>query len=52
MTASSSSTNFLDTMRGVAPFRAFDWTDDAISLNNTLLDTSQRPAYLLSMVQR
>lgn len=36
----------------MATFRAFDWTDDAISLNNTLLNTSQRPAYLLSMVQR
>jgi ATP-binding cassette subfamily C (CFTR/MRP) protein 1 len=36
----------------VATYRAFDWSEDAISLNNTILDTSQRPAYLLSMVQR
>jgi ATP-binding cassette subfamily C (CFTR/MRP) protein 1 len=48
----SSSTNFLDTIKGVATSRAFDWTEDAISLNNTLLYNSQRPAYLLSMVQR
>ncbi|KAK5991347.1 ABC transporter FGM5 [Cladobotryum mycophilum] len=45
-------TNFLDTIKGVATFRAFGWTEDAVSLNNRLLDTSQRPAYLLSMVQR
>lgn len=46
------STNFLDTIKGVATIRAFHWTEDAIALNTQLLDTSQRPAYLLSMVQR
>ena len=47
-----SSTHFLDTIKGVATLRAFDWTESLISVNNTLLDTSQRPAYLLSMIQR
>ncbi|GKT58044.1 ABC transporter [Colletotrichum tofieldiae] len=45
-------TNFLDTIRGVATLRAFGWTDDAMRLNSSLVDTSQRPEYLLSMVQR
>ncbi|KAJ4414299.1 hypothetical protein N0V82_008028 [Gnomoniopsis sp. IMI 355080] len=45
-------TNFMDCLKGVTTYRAFGWTEDAISLNNDLLDTSQRPAYLLSMVQR
>lgn len=46
------STSFLDTMKGLTTFRAFGWTEDATLLNDCLLDTSQRPAYLLSMVQR
>ena len=33
-------------------FRAFGWVEDGIDLNNHLLDTSQRPTYLLAMVQR
>lgn len=33
-------------------FRAFGWVQDGIDLNNHLLDTSQRPTYLLAMVQR
>lgn len=36
----------------MATFRAFNWIEDAVSLNDTLLDTSQRPAYLLRMIQR
>lgn len=46
------STHFLDTIRGVATFRAFGWAQGGIDLNNRLLDTSQRPTYLLAMVQR
>jgi ATP-binding cassette, subfamily C (CFTR/MRP), member 1 len=42
----------LDTIRGIATFRAFGWVDTAIETNNRLLDTSQRPYYLLAMVQR
>ncbi|KAF4887641.1 ABC transporter FUM19 [Colletotrichum fructicola] len=45
-------TNFIDTIRGLVTFRAFGWTDEATRLNSSLLDTSQRPEYLLSMVQR
>ncbi|KUJ11330.1 ABC transporter [Mollisia scopiformis] len=45
-------THFLDTIRGVATFRAFGWVQEGIDLNNRLLDNSQRPTYLLAMVQR
>lgn len=45
-------THFLDTIRGLATFRAFGWVQEGVALNNCLLDTSQRPAYLLAMVQR
>lgn len=48
----SHSTNFLDTMKGLATFRAFGWVDDSIAKNNRLLNDSQRPAYLLAMIQR
>ena len=44
--------HFIDTIKGVASIRAFGWVDDNIGLNNKLLDTSQRPAYLLAMIQR
>lgn len=47
-----SSTHFIDTIKGVATFRAFGWVQDGIDLNNRHLDTSQRPAYLLAMIQR
>ncbi|KAF4481557.1 ABC transporter FUM19 [Colletotrichum fructicola Nara gc5] len=40
-------TNFIDTIRGLVTFRAFGWTDEATRLNSSLLDTSQRPEYLL-----
>jgi ATP-binding cassette, subfamily C (CFTR/MRP), member 1 len=42
----------LDTIKGIATFRAFDWVQDGISKNNGLIDTSTRPAYLLAMIQR
>ncbi|KAG9229339.1 P-loop containing nucleoside triphosphate hydrolase protein [Amylocarpus encephaloides] len=45
-------THFLDTMQGLATFRAFGWIQDGIDVNNRLLNTSQKPAYLLAMVQR
>lgn len=47
-----SSTHFLDTIKGAATLRAFGWIEDSVSVNNVLLDTSQRPAYQLSMIQR
>lgn len=46
------SSHFIDTIKGVATFRAFGWVRDGIELNNRHLDTSQRPAYLLAMIQR
>lgn len=39
-------------MKGLATFRAFGWVDDSIAKNNSLLDNSQRPAYLLAMIQQ
>ncbi|KAI0142611.1 ABC transporter type 1, transmembrane domain-containing protein [Hypoxylon sp. NC0597] len=44
--------HFIDTIKGIATFRAFGWVQDGIKLNNKHLDTSQRPAYLLAMIQR
>ncbi|KAM0248820.1 hypothetical protein ACHAQJ_009306 [Trichoderma viride] len=32
--------------------RAFRWVESNLEVNNTLLDNSQRPAYLLAMIQR
>lgn len=46
------SSHFIDTIKGVATFRAFGWVQDSVELNNRHLDTSQRPAYLLAMIQR
>ncbi|EHK20667.1 uncharacterized protein TRIVIDRAFT_154161 [Trichoderma virens Gv29-8] len=44
-------THFTDTVAGVATLRAFDWTQKSLDFNLELLDSSQRPAYLLAMVQ-
>jgi ABC-type multidrug transport system fused ATPase/permease subunit len=46
------STHFIDTIKDIATFRAFGWVQEGIKKNNRLLDTSQRPTYLLAMVQR
>ena len=46
------STHFIDTIKGVATLRAFGWIQQGIDLNNGLIDTSQRPSYLLLMIQR
>ncbi|KAF4949196.1 hypothetical protein FGADI_9053 [Fusarium gaditjirri] len=45
-------THFLDTSRGIATIRALGWTGANIKHNLQLLNQSQRPMYLLSMVQR
>ncbi|RSL82873.1 hypothetical protein CEP52_016853 [Fusarium oligoseptatum] len=45
-------THFLDTSRGIATIRALGWTGENIKHNLRLLNQSQRPMYLLSMVQR
>ncbi|KAK0739438.1 hypothetical protein B0T21DRAFT_142373 [Apiosordaria backusii] len=44
--------HFIDTIKGLATYRAFDWVSESIKKNDALLDTSQRPAYLLAMIQR
>ncbi|KAK4152002.1 canalicular multispecific organic anion transporter 1 [Chaetomidium leptoderma] len=44
--------HFIDTIKGIATFRAFGWVQEGIDQNYRLLDTSQRPAYLLAMIQR
>jgi ABC-type bacteriocin/lantibiotic exporter with double-glycine peptidase domain len=46
------SSHFIDTIKGIATFRAFGWVPEGVEQNYRFLDTSQRPAYLLAMVQR
>ncbi|SCN87678.1 related to multidrug resistance-associated protein [Fusarium fujikuroi] len=45
-------TQFLETLSGLATIRAFGWGDAVIQANHTLVDRSQRPFYLLMIVQR
>lgn len=42
----------MDTIQGIDTFRTFGWVPQSITQNDDLLDTSQRPAYLLAMIQR
>lgn len=44
--------NFLETLSGLVTIRAFGWTKDMEKRNMELLDTSQRPFYLLYCIQR
>ncbi|KAI5922440.1 ABC multidrug transporter [Camillea tinctor] len=44
-------THFLDTTKGIVTLRAFGFMDKDRAKNLHLLDTSQRPAYLLTMIQ-
>ncbi|KAI0388197.1 P-loop containing nucleoside triphosphate hydrolase protein [Xylariaceae sp. FL0594] len=46
------STHFLDTTKGIVTLRAFGFIEEDRSKNLALLDTSQRPAYLLIMIQQ
>ncbi|ETS74012.1 hypothetical protein PFICI_13878 [Pestalotiopsis fici W106-1] len=43
---------FIDTIKGVATIRALGWAKNVIATNDKFLDRSQRPAYLLAMIQR
>ncbi|KAM5348158.1 hypothetical protein ACJ41O_007982 [Fusarium nematophilum] len=45
-------TQFLETLSGLATLRAFGWCPAAIQANHALVDRSQRPFYLLIIVQR
>lgn len=46
------SSHFIDTMKGIATIRAFGWVPENVHLNKAHLDMSQRPAYLLAIIQR
>ena len=46
------SSQFLETLSGLATIRAFGWQSELITLNNERLDNSQKPIYLLYSVQR
>ncbi|KAI1089864.1 ABC multidrug transporter [Rostrohypoxylon terebratum] len=45
-------THFLDTSKGIVTLRAFGFLSEDRAKNAFLLDTSQRPAYLLTMIQQ
>jgi hypothetical protein len=45
------STHFLDTAKGIVTARAFGFLAEDRDKNTRLVDTSQRPAYLLQMIQ-
>lgn len=45
-------TQFLETLSGLATLRAFRWEKAAIQANHDLVERSQRPFYLLIIVQR
>ncbi|KAK7428333.1 hypothetical protein QQZ08_005230 [Neonectria magnoliae] len=44
--------HFINTLSGLVTLRALGRIDASVATSNSLLDTSQRPAYLLAMVQR
>lgn len=44
--------HFLDTIKGVVTMRAFGFLEKDINKNRDLLNTSQRPSYLLIMIQQ
>ncbi|KAJ5375709.1 ABC transporter integral membrane type 1 [Penicillium concentricum] len=45
-------THFLDTVKGITTLRAFGFLPDDVDKNTRLIDASQRPAYLLLMIQQ
>lgn len=45
-------TQLLETIHGLATIRSFGWAGRAIEKNHQLVDESQKPVYLLYMVQR
>ncbi|KAI9932592.1 hypothetical protein ASPWEDRAFT_101029 [Aspergillus wentii DTO 134E9] len=44
-------TDFLETIQGITTIRAFGWAAQKLHHNYQLVDRSQRPAYLLAMIQ-
>lgn len=45
-------TTILETIHGLATIRSFGWTGALVKTNHDLVDASQKPVYLLYMVQR
>lgn len=45
-------THFLETITGIASIRAYSWGQHLSHANTDLLESSQRPAYVLAMIQR
>ncbi|KAK8079856.1 hypothetical protein PG997_007674 [Apiospora hydei] len=45
-------TQFIETLAGLATIRAFSWEGASTELNHDLVDRSQKPFYLLLMVQQ
>lgn len=45
-------TQFIESLAGLATLRAFNWQQANIDLNLELLDISQKPFYLLKMIQQ
>ncbi|GAM37304.1 hypothetical protein TCE0_023r07121 [Talaromyces pinophilus] len=44
--------HFIESLSGLATLRAFGWSDATLDKNTRLLDTSQKPFYLLLCIQR
>ncbi|KAK0612146.1 ABC transporter [Immersiella caudata] len=44
--------HFIETVDGLLTIRAFGWVESHIQLNGNLIDESQRPSYLLDMLQQ
>ncbi|VUC22540.1 unnamed protein product [Clonostachys rosea] len=44
-------THLLETLSGLSTIRAFGWNNALAATNHTLVDNSQRPAYLLALIQ-
>jgi ABC-type multidrug transport system fused ATPase/permease subunit len=44
-------THFLDTVRGITTLRSFGFVPDDVQKNAQLVESSQRPSYLLLMIQ-
>ncbi|KAI9644594.1 hypothetical protein NHQ30_006615 [Ciborinia camelliae] len=45
-------THFIETLNGLSTIRSFNWLQSSIEHNHQLVDESQKPLYLLYMVQR
>ena len=48
----TSSTQFMESVDGLATIRAFRWQVPALERNQSLVDRAQKPFYLLSMAQK